>query len=180
MPLPSLFFIGKNGAPIEIVTGVTKTLDELNSKIDGVLNGVKPKSTDISSATASANLIASKESKKSIDILQLKFIKLTFFSGEQSAQSASNEENTEIVRENGFYFKHPEENKTETASTENTTNGSTSNEEKLSRAKELIEKKRKEKEEEDARVSKHKNSICFQCKSIIFFFIIFSWQKSVN
>lgn len=64
VPLPSLFFIGKNGAPIEIVTGVTKTLDELNSKIDGVLNVVKPKSTETSSATASANLIASKASKK--------------------------------------------------------------------------------------------------------------------
>lgn len=58
MPLPSLFFIGKNGAPIEIVTGVTKTVDELNSKIDGVLDGVKPKPA-ASSAAASANLIAS-------------------------------------------------------------------------------------------------------------------------
>lgn len=62
VPLPSLFFIGKNGAPIDIVTGVTKTVDELNSKIDGVLNGVKPNAVESSgsSATASANLIASK------------------------------------------------------------------------------------------------------------------------
>lgn len=59
MPLPSLFFIGKNGAPVEIVTGVTKTVDELSSKIDGVLNGVKPKPAT-SSAAASADLIASK------------------------------------------------------------------------------------------------------------------------
>ena len=62
VPLPSLFFIGKNGTPIEIVTAVTKTVDELNSKIDGVLDGVKPKTSAGNSATASANLIASKES----------------------------------------------------------------------------------------------------------------------
>lgn len=59
VPLPSLFFIGKNGAPIEIVTGVTKTVDELNSKIDTVLEGVKQKPNTTNSAAASANLIAS-------------------------------------------------------------------------------------------------------------------------
>lgn len=59
VPLPSLFFIGKNGAPIEIVTGATKTVDELNSKIDVVLEGVKPKPSTTNSAQASANLIAS-------------------------------------------------------------------------------------------------------------------------
>lgn len=62
MPLPSLFFIGKNGAPMEIVTGITKTVDELISKIDNVLQVVNPKpsSSNLSSgASASANLIAS-------------------------------------------------------------------------------------------------------------------------
>ncbi|XP_055325108.1 UBX domain-containing protein 4 [Sitodiplosis mosellana] len=134
VPLPSLFFIGKNGAPIEIVTGVTKTVDELNSKIDGVLNGTKPKPSDSSSAAASANLIASE-------------------------QSASNEGDTEIVCENGVCYKRPKENKTEAASTEDTSSGSTPqiiNEEKLNRAKELIERKRKEKEEEDARLAKER------------------------
>lgn len=60
MPLPSLFFIGKNGAPIEIVTSVTKTVDELKSKIDKVLNRTTPTTSD---ATASANLISSMKIK---------------------------------------------------------------------------------------------------------------------
>lgn len=76
---------------------------------------------------------------------------MNLFLGEQSA---SNEDDTEIVCENGVCFKRPKENKNEAASTESSDSASQiSNEEKLKRAKELIEKKRKEKEEEDARVS---------------------------
>lgn len=36
VPVPSLFFIGENGAPLEIVAGTT-TVDDLASKIDNVL-----------------------------------------------------------------------------------------------------------------------------------------------
>lgn len=168
MPLPSLFFIGKNGTPIEIVTGITKTVDELNSKIDGVLNGVKPKASDSNSATASANLIASKVSTNPIcQFSVFNWIKSNLFLGEQST---SNEEDTEIVCENGVCFKRPKENKTEAASTESTTSDSTTqlaNEERLKRAKDLIEKKRKDKEEEDGRVSWYD-----ECE------IILQWQKS--
>lgn len=60
MPLPSLFFIGKNGTPIEIVTAVTKTVDELKSKIDKVLDRTPAPATSSTAATASANLISSK------------------------------------------------------------------------------------------------------------------------
>lgn len=37
MPIPSLFFIGKTGTPLEIATGVTASVDELTEKIDKVL-----------------------------------------------------------------------------------------------------------------------------------------------
>ncbi|XP_031618608.1 UBX domain-containing protein 4 [Contarinia nasturtii] len=134
VPLPSLFFIGKNGAPIEIVTGVTKTVDELSSKIDGVLDGVKPKPA--SSAAASADLIANE-------------------------QSASNED-SEVVCENGVCYKRPKQNETEVTSSTGETSSDSSNgsqltnEEKLARAKELIERKRIAKEEEDARLAKER------------------------
>lgn len=59
MPLPSLFFIGKNGTPLEIVTGATRTVEELEKKIDNVLEKVKPSSAPSGSNT-SADLIASK------------------------------------------------------------------------------------------------------------------------
>lgn len=66
MPLPSLFFIGKNGTPIEIVTPVTKTVDELKSKIDHVLSTTKPSSA----ATASASFIASTEYSQRIALIE--------------------------------------------------------------------------------------------------------------
>lgn len=58
VPFPSLFFIGKNGTPIEIVTGITNTVEELETKITGVLEKAGQQSTP-TAATASANLIES-------------------------------------------------------------------------------------------------------------------------
>lgn len=78
-----------------------------------------------------------------------------FISGEQSASS---NDDTEIVCENGVCFKRPKQKTTENEPTEDAPSSSNNtqqltNEEKLERAKSLLEKKRKEKEEEDARVS---------------------------
>lgn len=70
VPLPSLFFIGKSGAPIEIVTAITKTADELKSKIDKVLDR-PPSATSSSAASASANLITSKANEVQVFVFQL-------------------------------------------------------------------------------------------------------------
>lgn len=83
------------------------------------------------------------------------------FSGEQSSNSLPSNDDTETVCENGVCYKRPKQNKPESVSEENTsTNNSSSSsasqltgDDKLTRAKELIEIKRKDKEEEDARVS---------------------------
>ncbi|XP_017074180.1 UBX domain-containing protein 4 [Drosophila eugracilis] len=37
VPVPSLFFIGKSGTPLEIATGITESVEELTDKIDKVL-----------------------------------------------------------------------------------------------------------------------------------------------
>ncbi|XP_044313784.1 UBX domain-containing protein 4 [Drosophila rhopaloa] len=37
VPIPSLFFIGKSGTPLEIATGITESAEELAAKIDKVL-----------------------------------------------------------------------------------------------------------------------------------------------
>lgn len=160
MPLPSLFFIGKNGTPIEIVTSLTKTVDELKSKIDKVLNRSPATASD---AAASADFISS-TAKLHISHLPLIVNKLCKFPGEQAASSTDSEE-TEIVCENGVCYKRPkvktnEDAQSVTSAAADTTTTTTtapdsqlSNEEKLERAKNLIEKKRKEKDEENERVS---------------------------
>lgn len=52
VPIPSLFFIGENGTPLEIVAGIT-TVDDLVSKIDSVLT----KAGKSNKHSSSANLI---------------------------------------------------------------------------------------------------------------------------
>lgn len=84
------------------------------------------------------------------------------FPGEQSAPH-NDSEDTEIVCENGVCYKRPKVKTNQTAATSSTTTTQEevdasaqqlSNEEKLERAKNLLEKKRKEKDEENERVSK--------------------------
>lgn len=150
VPLPSLFFIGKTGAPLEIVTYMTKTVDELESKIDSVLVKVN---TD-ASATQVNNALASQVTPSASQANPPASLANASTSVDQSA------DDTETVCENGVCFKRPkqskstesESNATETLAGTSTDSVDSNNEEKLLRARELIAKKRKEKEDEDAQV----------------------------
>ncbi|XP_017016661.1 UBX domain-containing protein 4 [Drosophila kikkawai] len=53
VPIPSLFFIGKSGTPLEIATGITESVEELMVKIDKVLV-LAGKRTETSSAASLA------------------------------------------------------------------------------------------------------------------------------
>lgn len=125
--------------PLEVVTGVTKTVDELNEKIEKVLKLFRSPSA-------------------------------AFIAGEQSpspkvSENNKKDEETEVVCKDGVCYKQPKQKTsdetqptTSTASNgeDSASDGSSSSvpsEEKLQKARDLIEKKRKEKEEEDARVS---------------------------
>lgn len=109
VPLPSLFFIGKSGTPIEVVTGNTTSVEELDSKIKSILekSGI---------SEASSSLITS----------------------EQSASSSAEVPIEKPVEK----FKKPE----------------TSHEEKLQKAKELIEKTRRIKDAQEAEVCSKSHS----------------------
>lgn len=49
VPIPSIFFIGQNGTPIEVVAGETSAVD-LASKIDTILKKADPTSKDSSTS----------------------------------------------------------------------------------------------------------------------------------
>lgn len=168
VPLPSIFFIGKNGAPLEIVTGVTNTVAELETKINGVLTKVNS-NPSTSSGNASSNLIASKFMHimyvVCIWIINYETRSQLIWSFLDEKQQVESREELETVCENGVCYQRPKqanssttsesvENKT--AEIETTSNSGASsdqaNEEKLQRAKDILAKKRKDKEEEDARV----------------------------
>lgn len=143
MPLPSLFFIGKTGVPLDIVTGVTTTVDELLNKINGVLAKVNPNtSTSQENATPTPTPITTAIATEAT-----------------SAHTQAKDE--EVVCENGVCFKRPKENKTQEAAekgedssteTPTTSDANLPSEEKLRRARDLIVKKRKDKEDEDKQV----------------------------
>ncbi|KAH8293718.1 hypothetical protein KR054_003448 [Drosophila jambulina] len=57
VPIPSLFFIGKSGTPLEIATGMTDSVEELTAKIDRVLVLAR-KRTETPSVTSSVTSIA--------------------------------------------------------------------------------------------------------------------------
>lgn len=90
------------------------------------------------------------------------------FLGEQSASSSASDD-TEIVCENGVCYKRPKVTTNQTtdnaaATTTEQTDADAqqlTNEEKLERAKALLEKKRKEKEAENERVSELSPLISF-------------------
>lgn len=60
VPLPSLFFIGKSGTPIEVVTGNTTSVEELDSKIKSILekSGISEASSSLITSEQSASTSA--------------------------------------------------------------------------------------------------------------------------
>lgn len=131
VPIPSIFFIGKNGTPLEVVTGIIKTAEELDEKIMDVLQ--KTGLSLVSTTTPSTSAPTA--------------------SGTTPREPSTVPDNdTEIVCEGGVCYKKPKD--VNPAAIDEPSNESQANQEdKLKRAKELIEKKRKNKEEENTRVS---------------------------
>lgn len=152
VPVPSLFFIGTNGVPLEIVTGITKSVEELDAKIENVL-----KQFD----STSASFIAGKRTIRRF--FQGLLANVMHRAGEQATAEVQSTQSAdpEVVCEGGVCYKRPKENKPEEPKESDASTSAAApapaspeltTEEKVLRAKELIEKKRKAKEEEEARV----------------------------
>lgn len=154
MPVPSIFFIGKNGVPLEIGTSAIKSAEELLEKVSSVLAKFRAEnpvsiSQQPNSSAASQDPPKPKEPEPKIDT---------------PPSTSSADENFEVVCENGVCYKKPIEKKSEatleekeetpvaTQTSPKTENSSTETDEKVKRAMELIERKKKEKADEEARV----------------------------
>lgn len=140
VPIPSLFFIGNNGTPLEVVTGITKTVDELESKIVSVLE----RAGLSSGAEQSSNGLTTSQAVPATA------------AASTSSTSSNPGDDSEIVCEGNVCYKRPKEGESASAVPAEDTlspQAQLAHEEKLRRAKELIDKKRLEKEEENARVN---------------------------
>ncbi|XP_015596646.1 UBX domain-containing protein 4 [Cephus cinctus] len=157
VPVPSLFFIGENGSPLEIVAGNT-TASELLIKIDGVLakvgKGTKNSSTNliqveqkIASATnATKTPDTNASSSSETETLQEQV------NPESKTESNSNSPtpNESIPPETTGSTEKVQEPTTSTSETA-IKDAALSAEERVERARQLIELQKKQREEEEKR-----------------------------
>ncbi|XP_059613095.1 UBX domain-containing protein 4 isoform X2 [Phlebotomus argentipes] len=142
VPLPSVFFIGQNGTPVDIVTSLTTTVEDLEQKILGVLSRL---SLSTPSSSAGEEVKPAVKEDKPVPV-------------SQGASSSGAAEKTAVKEEKvteecagGVCRRVETENPPKPEA-----RPEMSAEEKLNRAKEMLEKKRKEKEAEEARAEREK------------------------
>ncbi|XP_052844329.1 LOW QUALITY PROTEIN: UBX domain-containing protein 4 [Drosophila gunungcola] len=83
VPIPSLFFIGKAGTPLEIATGMTESAEELAAKIDRVLVLAGKRSPESEAATSTTSSFVEEQEPNVV----------RSFAGADDSTSTSNEEN---------------------------------------------------------------------------------------
>ncbi|XP_017111949.1 UBX domain-containing protein 4 [Drosophila elegans] len=83
VPIPSIFFIGKAGTPLEIATGMTESAEELAAKIDRVLVLAGKRSPESEVATSSTSSFVEEQESNAV----------RSFAGADDSTNTSNEEN---------------------------------------------------------------------------------------
>lgn len=154
VPLPSLFFIGSNGQPIDIVTGVIGSSQELSDRIKNVASRAQINLPGATVANVEPNLPGPSTSQSSTP------------PGPPTSQSSSppvastsqsSSSTEEVVCEGDVCRKVTKPSATpESPETESNTK---SLEEKVKLAKELLEKKKQEKEKEEAKRLKDQETL---------------------
>ncbi|CAG9860691.1 unnamed protein product [Phyllotreta striolata] len=156
--IPSVYFIGKNGVPIEIITSKDK-VENICKKIDDSLSiaGINLQSTNATSASvASENFIksetgASGSSKVVCDGDVCKIVENNSPNVE-TGEDSLNREQENIQQQQQQHSS----NKEETNTPEDDKSNELSVEEKVERAKELLELKRQQKEQEEKEKERQK------------------------
>lgn len=156
VPVPSLFFIGENGTPLEIIAGSTTAAD-LITKIDLVLTKVgknKNASSNLIDAEQKSAAASSATSNIKVDVEEPPKNESTTKSNVEVPQTKSETESNNVIKSNA-----KEEPSTSTKPSElpkggETTEASTkelTQEEKIEKARQLIEIQRKQRAEEEER-----------------------------
>lgn len=128
VPVPSIFFI-RNGIPVKVVTGATKTVAELEEAIKSVLNNE-----------------TSQQQQKAQS------------SSQQEPAKTTKTDESEVVCEGGVCYKKPKEVDSSAPQPSSPTKTETEEEkqEKIKKAMKLIEQKRIERVKEEARLEKER------------------------
>nr|XP_046479752.1 UBX domain-containing protein 4 [Neodiprion pinetum] len=170
VPIPSMFFIGQNGTPIEIIAGETSVAD-LTSKIDTILKKADPTSKDSSTSFIQAEQKSSAGSTSSLKNSETEISAIDLEKTESGTSMApipatsqqlpkeeikiDNEDKTAIPDILETEIK-PAPAKLDSPSTSQTATEATNKpeltaEEKVERARRLIELQKRQRDEEEAR-----------------------------
>lgn len=143
MPLPSIFFIGTQGQPIDIVTGGIASSQELFDRIKTVADRAQIQMPNVNVTSAESNTAGPSTESTSV----------------------SSNQRDDVVCEDGVCRKVTKP--AETSAPSETAANTKALEEKVKIAKELLEKKKKDKENEDAKVGYD-----LECRTIVSFYTI--------
>lgn len=147
VPVPSIFFIGSTGTPMEIATGVLDSVEELEAKITKVLESAGKAST---ASSISSAFIREEAKATSSNVV----------TEEETKQEDKKKNTHEIVCKDAICFKKPkeslqdEENTEEIAGTSQAVVDNDEEETKLQETRKLLEQKRRERIEEEKRLEK--------------------------
>ncbi|XP_012252086.2 UBX domain-containing protein 4 isoform X2 [Athalia rosae] len=164
VPVPSLFFIGQNGAPIEVIAGETSIAD-LMTKIDTILKKVEPAQKDSSTSLIQAEqnvaslTISAKPSEAEISTTNLDTAKSEASMAPlptTSKQHQDSETTDSVTAKPSPAVPTPETKPLKKLDTPSQSSSVSeipelTAEEKLERARQLIELKKQQREEEEAR-----------------------------
>nr|XP_023024513.1 UBX domain-containing protein 4-like [Leptinotarsa decemlineata] len=138
--VPSIYFIGKSGTPLDIITG-NDNLEDVTKRVDNILSkaGITTNTTGSSAANLSASMISAERTEVS-DQMECKNGVCQIKSDEPSQDDKKvNLQKEENIPDTGNH----------SASSENIGSVKLTDEEKIQRAQMLLEVKRKEKEREE-------------------------------
>ncbi|XP_032682425.1 UBX domain-containing protein 4 [Odontomachus brunneus] len=163
VPVPSLFFIGENGTPLEIIAGAV-TADDLVSKINNVLTQAGKTSKNSSSslidaeqkaAAASSSNNAAAESTELLNKDNVKcnsnvdLVTLESTTADVSNNKENAEDSTKATASNTNNENNNEKLQKNTEDKQDVQNNELTTEEKLERARKLIEVQRKQRVEQE-------------------------------
>ncbi|KAI8120901.1 UBX domain-containing protein 4 [Lucilia cuprina] len=153
VPVPSIFFIGKAGTPLDIATGVVASIEELEGKIGKVLQlaGKTP-------ANAALNDFIQEEAKASSSSKA----QITKEDVKQEETTESKQPSEEIVCKDGVCYKkskeieQKDEEKEAVVVEEEKAQTNALEEDKLAETRKYLEQKRRERIEEEKRLEKER------------------------
>lgn len=158
VPVPSIFFIGNAGTPLDVVTGILNSVEELEVKIEKVLLLTGKKSA-ASSAVINDFIKAETKASTSNNVEANDCVAKK----QESEEKNSNKSNEEVVCEDGVCFKNSkkepakEEVQVELEKTQAQTYQAVQDEDsKLAETRKYLEQKRRERIEEEKRLEKER------------------------